>query len=177
MFKLFLGKTLMSFMPVGAVIPLVILPITNLMAVDEIHTCVGAVGPECLPINMLTGEGDVSVGSILHDNCCIVNFPNGHWCNNGGEDQEICRDTWDKAVQNTLAGHTWKATFSRNPDNTKIVSGRKAEPRYYYETVATATLKAPRGTQLERTDAEFCASKQFQETQQQLSSQNFGTCQ
>ena len=137
--------------------------------------CVGAVGPQCAWVN--NGIGDVSVGSILHDNCCIFNYPNGHMCNNDGDDSifSYCVPEWNKAVFDKLKGFQWNASFSGEPDNLTKVSARLSDPKSLLETVATSRLKAPEGTKLGVMDWEFCESGTFKDEDQKYA-QGFGTC-
>jgi hypothetical protein len=140
--------------------------------------CFGAVGPMCAgaPGAGVTelGNGRVkmkaSVGSILHDNCCLAN-PDGKWC---GKHKEFghngtCDKEWNKAVWNTIDGRQWDVEFNKNTKaNLKVVSNpRKAVfnsnyqgggiPRNF-ETEESRRLSAPRGTALDVGDQEFCAS-------------------
>jgi hypothetical protein len=147
-----------------------------------LQCCVGAVGPMCGEL-LATGTkcGDapggiksVSVGSILHDNCCILNYPDGYNCNNGGNNN-VCKDEFNKAVKN-FKKREWKAYFSGDPDNISPVPARISNPMHFQETVATSRLSAPAGTKLNKTDADYCQSKSFIEAQEQLAKQNFGTC-
>jgi hypothetical protein len=124
----------------------------------------------------------VSVGSILHDNCCVDNA-NGQHCNGydlGQEkmsDSQPCVKEWRKAVYNSRDGRKWTATFGpyndkvKSDDLTKAIA-RKAvltdhwnTKKYDYtgqETVSTRKLGAPRGASLDYADVAFCASGKFQ---------------
>lgn len=123
------------------------------------QSCVGAVGPQCGWVGA-DGVGWVSVGSILHDNCCIQNWPNGFHCNNKGPDQKVCADEWAKAERDFFRWRQWRAQFIRQPDGTRVAS----------------RLLAPDGTRLDRTDAAFCESQTFWEEKAMLDLQGFGTC-
>lgn len=136
--------------------------------------CVGAVGAQCEWVK--NGKGKVSVGSILHDNCCIINYPNGSWCHNGGKDQKVCDREWWKAVGNRNNKREWEASFSGQPDNITKVGARGSDIPTTSETVATSKLEAPDGTTLDKTDVAFCRAKSFQEDSSTLAKQNYGTC-
>ena len=148
--------------------------------------CVGAVGPMCGELlefwskcgDAPGGERKVSVGSILHDNCCIYHYPHGYWCNNGGKDNRTCRVEWRKAKSDRKRKFEWMATFSGEPDDISFVPGRKSGVKYKYnrETVATSSLKAPDGTHLAIEDKAFCESGSFIENYLELKKQKYGTC-
>src|SRR5205823_4936814 len=64
----------------------------------------------------------VSVGSIMHDNCCYANGPDAIWCQphenpasaRGVSDntrEGLCRAEWDKAVDNLRNGRQWRTYF------------------------------------------------------------------
>lgn len=159
--------------------------------------CFGAIGNGCAgggggPADLLAppakdiGGGmktqEVSVGSILHDNCCVDN-PNGQHCNGYNAAQELMNDSqpcvkeWRKAFYNTRDGRKWTATFGPYNSNVKSDDLTKAAARktrlsdgtgnfkYDYagqETVSTRKLAAPKGTSLDYSDKAFCASGSFQ---------------
>jgi hypothetical protein len=135
--------------------------------------CLGAVGIKCDWV--IGGKGIVTVGSILHDNCCLVNYPNGYMCHNGGS-QKVCKSEWDKAINDSLKGRTWNAPFLGDQDDIEKIPARSSDLTTTWETAATLKLAAPDGTRLDRSDANFCASKSFQESPEQLKKQAFGTC-
>jgi hypothetical protein len=136
--------------------------------------CVGAVGAQCEWVK--GSKGKISVGGILHDNCCIFNYPNGSWCHNGGKDQKVCDREWWKAVANSINKREWEASFSGQPDNTMKVGARGSDIPATSETVATSKLEAPDRTTLDKTDVAFCRAKSFQEDRSTLAKQNYGTC-
>jgi PKD repeat protein len=152
--------------------------------------CVGAEGSQCdNNIFGLVGvkrnrdgsyTGTVSVGSILHDNCCIINYPNGRFCNNGG-DQSVCEAEWNKALSNSnlRTGRGWKVRSGWGPydegegDDITLVPARNSQPQAEHETRATSRLAAPSGTELDITDEDFCESKIFRRTDAR---RGFGIC-
>lgn len=153
---------------------------------DVVEYCFGAVGPKCdgAPNAGVRKNADgtvtmmVSVGSILHDNCCLQyppaeGNPGGKFCNgplteynNNGK----CHDEWDKAFWNTLAdGRQWEWTFDPNQRAELIVTDARPSrfqdralrsTRHYTgrETTDTRRLKAPAGTALDVGDEAFCES-------------------
>jgi len=137
--------------------------------------CVGGRGPQCDWMDE-NNNLNVSVGSILHDNCCIVNYPNGFFCNNWGHDQSVCVEEMVKAINNTIESKEWIATFNMDDSDITLVSARKSVPKAEFETIATTRLKAPNFTRLDITDKDFCKCKTFRETNEQLKNKNFGTC-
>ena len=144
--------------------------------------CFGGVGPQCAGApgapNTLNASGTgytmkVSVGSILHDNCCLRN-PAGKWCGGTGVDGRTpagegnhngqCVSEWDKAWWNTIDGRQWTVSVNRTlPANLTPAPGRLASRKdgamlTIEETVHTRGYSAPAGTSLDRGDAAFCAS-------------------
>jgi|GEM_PF-6043920 len=155
--------------------------------------CFGAIGNGCLgggggfanlittPATDLPGGSKrqwVSVGSIMHDNCCRVN-PEGQHCQGfspaqeGWSDQRMCVREWRKAFYNSFDGFRWQATFGPYPsalfsDSLSQVPGRRgvlhnnigqAVARYSgVETLSTINLQAPPGTRLDTGDETFCRS-------------------
>ena len=113
----------------------------------------------------------VSVGSILHDNCCLAE-PNGYRC--GGDDgSNSCRAEWDKAVGNAVNRRSWQARFGpyrcvNTEDDLSIAAGRPAglggQVVTRKETAASRALSAPAGTAMDDTDAAFCASGRLART-------------
>jgi len=147
--------------------------------------CVGAEGSQCAwPVRRnhdRSYTGTVSVGSILHDNCCIVNYPNGHMCNNGGADN-VCRAEWEKAISNSNIGtrRNWTERRGWGPyvegdsgDDIAKVPARRSEPQADYETAETLGFAAPPNTRLDITDEDFCESRRFQ---RQDAKRGFGVC-
>jgi hypothetical protein len=155
--------------------------------------CFGAIGNGCLGggggfANLITtpatdlGGGNrrqwVSVGSIMHDNCCRAN-PEGQHCQGfsiaqeGWGDQQMCVREWRKAFYNSADNRRWQATFGSYPtalfgDNLTTVPGRRgvlhnsigqAVARYSgLETLSTINLLAPPGTALDTGDDLYCRS-------------------
>jgi hypothetical protein len=124
----------------------------------------------------------VSVGTIAHDNCCR-SHPNGYHClgPDTGENESNCRSEWLQAERDLRLGRYWKHKFGpysadAYSDDLTSVSGRRlvlpaepgtgkgdscddsvvvASPR---ETAGSLALAAPKGTKLDCTDEQFCAS-------------------
>jgi hypothetical protein len=155
--------------------------------------CFGAIGNGCLGAgggagNIVTppatdlGNGFrrqwVSVGSIMHDNCCRVT-PEGQHCQGvsaaqeGWPDTAACVREWRKAFYNSRDGRRWAATFGPygshlDTDSLNRVTGRtgvlhnwqgQAVGRYNgVETSSSIVLRAPRGTALDTGDEQYCAS-------------------
>jgi hypothetical protein len=114
----------------------------------------------------------VSVGSIMHDNCCLAS-PEGKMCHGNNDDSSgRCIKEWDKAWWNSIDGRAWAVTFDPNaaPDLTIVryprtahfrLGGTNMTPGYaMFETNATGRLTAPRGQALDVGDQTFCASGQ-----------------
>jgi len=176
---------------------------TEIEAAFKIERCFGAVGAGCglawddsFKNKQYVGYGsdtdsDIAVGSIRHDNCCLNN-PSG-WacgfaegasladsvskCNNA---KRQCCTEWNKAVDNKLKGRTWlpkPSPFGPYLANQGTnLNGSQSNVRGYPELPATLLLKAPDGTKLDATDAAYCASGKFMETDTVVKSQGFGTC-
>lgn len=145
--------------------------------------CFGGVGPQCagVPVlapNILNASGTgytmkVSVGSILHDNCCLRN-PQGKWCggpgvNGSGKAEENnhngqCVKEWDKAWWNAIDGRQWTVAVNpTQPANLTPTGGRLASLKdgstiTWEEVVQSRNFSAPAGTSLDRGDEAFCAS-------------------
>jgi hypothetical protein len=140
--------------------------------------CFGGVGPKCegtMGLGRTTNRDGtvnlyVSVGSIMHDNCCLA-FPEGKMCHGNNDDLSgKCIKEWDKAVWNSFDGRAWSQTFDPNgePDLTIVKNPRTTRFRLggtnmsagsaMFETAATRQLKAPRGQALDVGDEAFCAS-------------------
>jgi len=137
--------------------------------------CFGAVGSKCDGAPRAGRSGNtlwVSVGSILHDNCCLAN-PGGKMCSGLASEfrhNGKCVKEWDKAFWNTFTdSRHWQATFDPNavPDLTWVSARRSRfqDGSSYngYETRATIGLSAPRGTALDPGDVAFCASQRARE--------------
>lgn len=161
--------------------------------------CYGAIGNKCegggdtlsnilVPPAQDVGNGMkrqwVSVGSILHDNCCRMT-PDGQHCQGFNLSQELMSDSahcvkeWRKAVYNTRDNRKWQADFGPYPtsasgDDMSEVPARKAslfdrigrKIGFYKgtETKSTRLLSAPTGTALDIDDVAFCASGEFKST-------------
>jgi hypothetical protein len=155
--------------------------------------CFGAIGNGCLGAgggfaNLITtpatdlGNGYrrqwVSVGSIMHDNCCRAN-PEGQHCQGfsqsqeGWSDDRACVREWRKAFYNSFDQRRWQATFGPYPsplttDSLTQVTGRRgvlhnnlgqAVARYSgVETLSSINLQAPPGTVLDTGDEVYCRS-------------------
>ena len=146
----------------------------------QAERCFGAVGSKCEGVAGFakTSNADgtvnlfVSVGSIMHDNCCLAH-PGGKMCRGNNDDASgLCIKEWDKAVWNSFDGRAWSQTWNpswggdfrivNNPRKTSFRLGgtnmdRGSTP---FETVATRQLMAPRGTNLDVGDETFCQSGQ-----------------
>jgi hypothetical protein len=141
---------------------------------QHLERCFGGIGQSCSPAGPLSlrkcAQGQipfmVSVGSILHDNCCLRN-PQGRWCQ-GRENLDFsaaCSPEWDKAFFDSIQGRVWSAcfgpyTYTNQEDNMAEVIGRNGYP----ETVSSMKLSAPSGALLDPSDEAFCESKRFAET-------------
>jgi hypothetical protein len=161
--------------------------------------CFGAVGSKCAgaPRADVLQEGDyyiawVSVGSIVHDNCCLRNPQKGIWCQDSPpipwlhDGAGPCSAEWRKAFNNTLAGLQWQHKFGPYPKNdegfsdpldhrkgrfTKLPNSDHAFTIDYLkgETESTMKLSAKPGTKLDGVDVEFCEFKRFR-------SNEYGIC-
>lgn len=161
--------------------------------------CFGAVGSGCDGVNIaglgapVTRNRDgsftahVSVGSIMHDNCCYANGPSARWCkpNETADPGRVaydespaghaghCSAEWDKAVYNMRDGRQWTHTFGpygpEGGDDITPVKSRGGQlvlnGRWITyggsESPATRRLAAPSGTSLDVQDEAFCASGHF----------------
>lgn len=177
----------------------------------EGEQCYGAIGNKCLgggsaianifvppAQNLLNGMKRqwVSVGSILHDNCCRLT-PDGQHCQGFNPAQEFwpdsrhCVKEWRKAIYNSRDHRKWKAIFGpykdiSSGDDLTEVPARKAslfnrfgvKVGYYKgtETVSTHLLKAPSGTALDIDDVAFCASGKFKSVGKRLGIGAWGIC-
>jgi len=171
---------------------------------QHLERCFGGIGNGCdgvAGIAPSTRRQDgtidlrVSVGSILHDNCCLRN-PEGHQCRGYTVMQETfgndaCAAEWRKAVYNTRDGRLWTGRFGPYPcsnteDDLTDKPGRQtAVPSFLggltpvteLETASSRRLAAPPGTRLDATDAAFCASGRFRETRGAPGISAWGVCQ
>ena len=144
--------------------------------------CVGAVGPQCGLLRQNrdgTFRGIVSVGSILHDNCCIINYPNGFMCDNGGVDQEVCKPEMEKAFLNWDQRKQWRVKRGWGPydegegDDITLLPARISLPKAEHETAKTLEFAAPPNTKLDMSDEDFCESREFRKT---VPKKGYGIC-
>lgn len=101
--------------------------------------CFGGVGKRCEGIDILgvqvvrffkhedscTVDGQMSGGSILHDNCCYRTGNAGYNCVTLGQGNGECVDEWREAKFDVPCGRDWSSTFGPYPlgnsgDNTDI---------------------------------------------------------
>lgn len=114
----------------------------------------------------------ISVGSINHDNCCVVH-PNGKMCGGNPAAQSLtsngdghCVAEWDKAFWNAVDGRAWTERFNPNREpNLRIVAGRQSRARtgqalHPWETQETRQYAAPAGQALDPGDQAYCRSGQ-----------------
>jgi hypothetical protein len=151
--------------------------------------CFAGVGPQCAgapgaPVRLRstgTYAMMVSVGSILHDNCCLRN-PAGKWCGGTGVDgvnkaeegnhNGQCVKEWDKAWWNTIDRRQWEVAVNTTvPGNLTPAPGRLASRKdgtmeTIEEVVQSRLYSAPAGTSLDRGDEAFCASGRASAPQQ-----------
>jgi hypothetical protein len=148
----------------------------------------------------------VAVGSILHDNCCLRNpdgFMCGGSQNNfadlgqlsGTNDGLVCAKEWRKAVYNNRDNRKWLFDFGpytdgdlsdRYGDDLTLTSGRQtrmanAGGQFIYtydggETASSRSLCAPRGTNLDKDDVQFCCSRRFSGTWWAVGVSEWGAC-
>lgn len=176
--------------------------------------CFGGVGPQCDGVNVAglpfgapvqhRADGAiaayVSVGSILHDNCCLANGPNAVWCQNHeggqralndqfGRNNEPCKAEWNKAVDNLTRGRQWRIWFGPYTDSHAGEDLTSAPARSAQiqangrwvkwggsETQSTRRLMAPAGTSLDKSDAAFCQSGRFKGTYWAPGQPDWGVC-
>lgn len=165
----------------------------------EGEQCFGAIGVKCkgggdaiekflAPPAQDSGSGMlrqwVSVGTILHDNCCRLT-PDGQHCQYFNPSQGLWTDSrhcvkkWRKVFYNSRDNRKWQTIFGPYPDGFTEDDLTDAPARraslfnrigrmigYYKgtETVSTRLLKAPSGTALDIDDVECCASGNFKFT-------------
>ena len=148
----------------------------------------------------------VAVGSILHDNACLVNQQGLNCSGLGAGDLIKHKDwpaalEWNKASWNVLDGRTWRDVFGPYPtdrglqaqffDDLRPVPAREAYMapilsmvtipvttiRYTgSETKRTRALRAPAGTSLDDRDAAFCASGAFAKKESFPGKSGWGFC-
>lgn len=119
-----------------------------------IERCFGGIGVQCEGIPVVAPfkknsktcrvSGWMSMGSILHDTCCVVTKNNGVHCAHPNG-TNLCQSEWDEAVANTacthLAGATrqWRRTFGpyysgntgdRVPQRLRAPRGARVNPKY-----------------------------------------------
>ena len=64
-----------------------------------------------------TATAYVTIGSIMHDNCCLNNPKEGYMCGKSGDnilsgnDQQICGFEWNKAFYDSRDGRGWEVTM------------------------------------------------------------------
>lgn len=93
---------------------------------SEPERCFGGIGDRCKGVPIIapmyfnestcTVSGYMSVGSILHDKCCIRTLNTGYKCAFPDEKTSECRKEWDKAIRDSLcsvfgAKRQWAVTF------------------------------------------------------------------
>jgi PKD repeat protein len=114
--------------------------------------CEGTIGAPATP-NPQTCMvvGTMSIGSILHDSCCIASNNKGVMCAQpDGSDQ--CKIEWDEAVANTFCSNVrgaprqWSVSFGPYP------FGNTGD----FGDVPKASLKAPRGTRVNPIYQDLC---------------------
>jgi PKD repeat protein len=126
----------------------------------DTEKCFGGVGIQCEGVNLVgfpvvsfkkdertcKVNGWMSIGSILHDKCCITSGNTGVMCANP-DGSDTCQKEWDEAVMNTacskqrISPRQWAVTFgpyfygTEGDDVTKALtapSGAKVNPEYQY---------------------------------------------
>lgn len=102
--------------------------------------CFGAIGPQCdwtaFTHSRNLGyrgciEMEVSVGSILHDICCVEHGANGKWCNGVGhgivseiapwDKNQACEKEWRRAFEDSLHNRKWKQVYCTDPRNSNEI--------------------------------------------------------
>ena len=131
---------------------------------DGLVTCAaGTVGvPEgatCIAdVHALPPEGDrkrqaVSVGSLLHDQCCS-DAPEGFACGGNNTQPGRCFGEFMRATRDVVSGRTWPITFDpAAPIDARIFDASGALTPY------AGQLLAPGGAEMRAEDARFCASQ------------------
>ena len=154
---------------------------------NRFDTCFGAIGRKCKgspeapakAISFNKFSVFVSVGSILHDNCCLK-YPHGYMCAHGVTDKDSDFATpWDdecacvaeylKSSDNLRAKRFWNATLHRRGDlrpsrdvRTAYVrdsGGKWNRARGNGETISSRWVMAPAGTMLDCPD---CTTGQYE---------------
>jgi hypothetical protein len=189
-------------------------PVCNPSAVKlrlppPVERCFGAIGQSCksqaemgifqatppgagMPLARVASDCSivemVSVGSIIHDNCCHAH-PDGLYCTNAPGDRLAdetsdlaCHREWRKAVYDVIEHRYWAEHFgpyyeNNNSDDMALAQGPKRQTVTYgpfgvqdapissevTETMASRRMMAPSGQKLEIGDASFCRSGRFRE--------------
>jgi hypothetical protein len=145
---------------------------------EEPERCFGGIGVRCKGIagvasftkhpNTCLVDGWMSVGSILHDKCCLATNNTGFSCSgiNKGN-KALCKQEWNEAWYNTQctqlgAPRQWRHTFGPYPygntgDDTnqdlRVPSGRRVNPRYEYLCASGKCEVNSNGKPRIRTDA------------------------
>jgi hypothetical protein len=131
-------------------------------AFSEPERCFGGIGDRCKGVPIIapmyfneyncTVSGYMSIGSMLHDKCCIRTLNTGYKCAFPDEKTSKCREEWDKAVRDSLcsvfsAKRQWVVTFGPYPiDNEGDCSA----------DCATLSLRAPSGAAVDLADQIYC---------------------
>lgn len=136
---------------------------------NDPQRCFGGVGARCKNDTLglatktydhvnCTVEGFMSVGSILHDNCCIHN-PKGYSCqglnsNNSGLPEKLapCKEEWEEAWGNTSCGRQWKVKFGSYFEGNK---GDFLDENYVF-FVGKQSLKVPKGQKIDPKYQHLC---------------------
>jgi len=144
---------------------------------DGIERCFGGIGSQCggiiqsqiLGIGVVpftkhedtcTIDGRVSVGSILHDRCCLATNNAGWSCpalNEGDNTQcnEVWQEAWDDTQCSLLLGgdRQWKYSFGPYP------LGNKGDVIFTTDDSIPNKIKAPPGTRINPTyQKNYCQS-------------------
>lgn len=93
----------------------------------NVQKCFGGSGPQCgepkdtfhpakLNTSDCTATVYVTIGSIMHDNCCLKNPKEGYMCGKQGDwvlgnDQQVCGFEWNKAFYDSRDGRGWEVTM------------------------------------------------------------------
>ena len=120
----------------------------------EIQRCFGGIGSQCegFPLGFRKNErtcfvdGWMSVGSILHDKCCLETQNAGYFCSGWFQgDPTLCGQVFFEAIQDTLCSRVWPHRFGPYPvGNTGDVTSQD--------------LKAPAGALVRADQQGFCLS-------------------
>jgi hypothetical protein len=116
-----------------------------------IERCFGGIGPQCDGIPVLApitkdektciAKGSMSIGSILHDKCCLKNKNSGVMCEIDIPHlfSQTCINEWKEAQANTFGDRQWDVEFgpyysgNGGDDTTKELtapSGARVNPEY-----------------------------------------------